>query len=130
MIFAEKINAILRKAKIPLMEVDINGYLSDEISLEDDIAFSDETRFKIVEQHNCCGIAVLTDAYSTTLVKRQAIFEMAEVIAFDLGFSMALYTGVDYKLRRACQRQGWKIVEEFMNRNTDNRIFVATKVLV
>lgn len=86
---------------------------------------------EVIEQHNCCGIYVLSEPDPSSLEDFPALIEGAELFARKSGYTTFLYTGLKGDVEaQQLLKAGWKEVFSFVNERTDNELGIYVKNLL
>lgn len=125
---AEKINAILKAAKLPqdCDEWEIDRWYEEGETKENWNLGGGKIYFSLFAQIGCCGIGVVTEFNHRHLIP---LLKIAEEIAKAHKFGMLLMTDINLRTRKAATKLGWKVIEAFVNPKTGNKVFMATKVI-
>lgn len=87
--------------------------------------------FQLYPMINCCGICVSTRAYVAPKFQGQGIGTIMNQVRIDIarnaGYSLLMCTDVEsnIKQRAILKRNGWRDLDSFINRRTNNRVYIS-----
>ena len=87
--------------------------------------------FKLYPMINCCGICVSTQAMVTAAYQHKGLGTLLNQVRIDiarsLGYSLLLCTDIEKNAyqRKILARNGWRDIANFINRRTNNRVYIS-----